>query len=140
VTNLVAMTSNVPTQHLGLGEQLRGGNWQLTGPVRGVHPGRVTGTRRPARVTEPSSLPCPTADRAGACFPFGPHAAATSAFIIAAITCGPVPTAIASRPSCTSPVSSAIVTLTASGSTGVVAVPARIRDVDVVDRVAGDSV
>jgi hypothetical protein len=62
--------------------------------------GRVTGTRRPPRVTDPASLPCRTADRAGSCLPFGPHDASTSAFIIAAITCSPVPTASASRPSC----------------------------------------
>ena len=66
-------------------------------------------------------MPCRTALRSGSCLPFGPHTASTSAFIIAAITCSPVPTAIASRPSCTSPASSAIATDTASGSTGVVA-------------------
>ena len=86
--------------------------------------GRVTGTRRPPKVTEPSSLPCRTAVRAGSCLPFGPHTTSTSAFIIAAITCSPVPTAIASRPSCTSPASSAIATLTDSGSTRVVALAA----------------
>ena len=83
--------------------------------------GRVTGTRRPPRVTDPSSLPCRTAVRAGSCLPRGPHTASTSAFIIAAITCNPVPTAIASRPSCTSPASSAIAIDTASGNTGVIA-------------------
>ncbi len=86
--------------------------------------GRVTGTRRPPRVTEPSPRPCRTAERPGSCFPFGPHTASTSAFIIAAITCSPVPTAIASRPSRTSTASSANTTLTASGSTGVLAVVA----------------
>jgi len=80
--------------------------------------GRVTGTRRPPKVTEPSPAPCRTADRSGSCLPRGPHTASISAFSIAVITCSPVPTAITSRPSCTSPASSAIATLTASGSTG----------------------
>jgi len=86
--------------------------------------GRVTGTRRPPKVTDPSSLPCRTAVRARSCLPRGPHTASTSAFIIAAITCSPVPTAIASKPSCTSPASSAIAIDTASGSTGGVALAA----------------
>jgi len=47
-----------------------------------------------------------------------------SAFIIAAITCNPAPTATASRPSCTSAASSAIATDTASGRTGVAALVA----------------
>jgi len=75
-------------------------------------------------VTDPSPVPCRTAVRAGSWRPFGPHTASTSAFIIAAITCKPVPTAIASRPSCTSPANSASTTDTASGSTGVVALVA----------------
>ncbi len=86
--------------------------------------GRCTATRRPPSVTEPSPAPCRVADRSGSCLPRGPQTASTSAFIIAAITCSPVPTAIASRPSCTSPASSAIATLTASGSTGAVALTA----------------
>ena len=83
--------------------------------------GRVTATRRPPRVTEPASAPWRTATRAGSCLPLGPHTAATSALIIAAITCSPVPTAIASSPSCTSPASSANATVTACGSAGIVA-------------------
>ncbi|PZS17198.1 MAG: hypothetical protein DLM57_08955 [Pseudonocardiales bacterium] len=62
--------------------------------------------------------------RAGGACLLGPHTASTSAFIIAAITCNPVPTAMASRPSSTSPASSAITTLTGTGNTGIVAVPA----------------
>jgi hypothetical protein len=50
--------------------------------------------------------------------PFGPHSALTSAAIIAAITCRPAPTAIASRPSRTSAAISSIATLTTSGTTG----------------------
>ncbi len=83
--------------------------------------GRSTGTRRPPRVTEPFSVPCRTADRFGSCLPFGPHAAATSASIIAAITCSPVPTAIASRPSRTSATISPSATVTASGTASAVA-------------------
>jgi hypothetical protein len=56
--------------------------------------------------------------------PFGPHTASTSAFIIAAITCNPVPTAIASRPSCTSTANSAIAIDTTSASTGAIALVA----------------
>jgi len=72
-------------------------------------------------VTEPFSVPCRTPVRAGSCLPFGPHTTATSAFIIAVITCSPVPTAIASSPSCTSAASSAIATVTDSGTASPVA-------------------
>ena len=44
-------------------------------------------------------MPCRTAVRSGLCLPLGPHTAVTSASIIAAITCSPVPTASASSPS-----------------------------------------
>ena len=83
--------------------------------------GRRTGTRRPPRVTDPSSLPCRVAARSGSCLPCGPHSASTSAAIIAAITCRPAPTAIASSPSRTSAAISPIATLTTSGTTGVAA-------------------
>jgi hypothetical protein len=86
--------------------------------------GRLTGTRLPPSVTDPSPAPCRTADRSGSCLPRGPHTASTSALIIAVITCNPVPTAIASRPSCTSPANSANAMLTASGGTGTVALAA----------------
>src|SRR6266571_297924 len=46
----------------------------------------------------------------------GAHAAATSASIIATITCSPVPTAIASRPSRMSAMTSPNAMLTASGT------------------------
>ena len=78
--------------------------------------GRRTGTRRPPKVTEPSSLPCRVAARAGSCCPFGPHTATTSAAIIAAITCNPAPTARANSPSRTSPAISPNAMLTCSGT------------------------
>ena len=53
--------------------------------------GRVTGTRRPPRVTDPRSWPCRVAVRCGSWRPLGPHAAATSCSMIAAITCSPAP-------------------------------------------------
>jgi hypothetical protein len=52
--------------------------------------------------------------------PRGPHNASTSPAIIAAITCSPAPTAIASRPSLTSAAISCIATLTTSGTTGTI--------------------
>jgi hypothetical protein len=78
--------------------------------------GRVTGTRRPPRVTDPRSRPCRTAVRAASCLPFGPANTVTSASINAAITCRPAPTAKASRPSCMFSAISAIATLTRSGN------------------------
>jgi hypothetical protein len=53
--------------------------------------------------------------------PFGPHATLTSSFIIAVITCNPVPTAIASSPSRTSATISPSATDTASGTARAVA-------------------
>ena len=78
--------------------------------------GRVTGTRRPPRVTEPRSRPWRTAVRAWSCLPFGPASAVTSASINACITCRPAPTANASRPSCMFSAISVIATLTRSGN------------------------
>ena len=57
-----------------------------------------TGIRRPPRLTEPAPWPCRTAVRWGSWRPFCPHTAVTSASMIAAITCSPVPTARASGP------------------------------------------
>jgi len=48
--------------------------------------------------------------------PRGPHSAATSAAIIAAITCRPASTAMANRPSRTSAAISPIATPTTSGT------------------------
>ena len=49
--------------------------------------GRRTGTRRPPRVTDPSSLPWRTAVRSGSCRPFGPPSAVTLSCIITFMTC-----------------------------------------------------
>ena len=78
--------------------------------------GRLTGTLRPPRVTDPASVPCRLAVRSGSCFPFGPHTALTSACINWAITCNPAPTARASSPSRMSAAISSIATLTCSGT------------------------
>ncbi len=78
--------------------------------------GRSTGIRRPPKVTEPAPRPCRTAARSGSWRPLGPHTAVTSASMSAAITCNPVPTARASRPSRSSPASSPSATLTCSGA------------------------
>src|SRR3982750_1690032 len=67
-------------------------------------------------VTEPRSQPCRTALRPGSWRPFGPASAVTSASINTCITCRPVPTARASRPSRMQPAISAIATLTRSGT------------------------
>jgi integrase/recombinase XerD len=80
--------------------------------------GRATGTRRPLKLTDPASWPCRVAVRSESWRPLIPHAAVTSASIIAVITCSPVPTASASRPSRTSPTNSASATLTRSGTAG----------------------
>ena len=84
--------------------------------------GRRTGSRRPPRVTDPASDPCRVAVRSASCLPRGPHKASTSAAIIAASTCKPVPTAMASRPSRTSAAISLIATVTSSGNTGTIPV------------------
>ena len=55
------------------------------------------------------------------CLPFGPHAAITSSAIIVTITCSPVPTAIANRPSRTSAITSPIATVTVDGHPSAVA-------------------
>jgi hypothetical protein len=60
--------------------------------------GRVIGTRRPPRVTDPRSRPCRTAIRTMLYLPFGPANVLTSASINAAITYRPAPTARASSP------------------------------------------
>jgi len=52
--------------------------------------------------------------------PFSPHATVTSSLIIAAITCSPAQTAIASRPSRTSAITSLIATVTEAGAPGAV--------------------
>ena len=83
--------------------------------------GRLTGTRRPPRVTDPRSRPCRTAVRASSCLPFGPASTVTSASISAAMTCRPAPTARASRPSCRFSAISVIATLTRSGIAGALA-------------------
>jgi hypothetical protein len=70
--------------------------------------GRVTGTRRPPRVTEPFPLPCRTAARAGSCLPFGPATEATSASNIACITDKPVATLNARSASLATPAMSAM--------------------------------
>ena len=78
--------------------------------------GRVTGTRRPAEGDRPVAGAVPHRRAIQIVAARRPAHASTSAFIIAAITCSPAPTVIASRPSCTSPANSAIATLTDSGT------------------------
>ena len=78
--------------------------------------GRRTGTRRPPRLTEPSSWPWRTAVRAGSWRPLGPHSTVTLSSKIASITCSPVPTARASRPSRSSSARFVIAIDTASGT------------------------
>ena len=105
-----------PAEQLGGGEQLIGRHRHLAGAVAARTRGRVTGTRRPPRVTEPASLPCRVAVRAGSCLPRGPQTAVTSASISCCITCSPAPTARASSPSRSSAAISPIATLTWSGT------------------------
>jgi len=50
------------------------------------------------------------------CFPSGPHNRVTSSSNMAVITCSPMPTARASRPSRAAPAISAIDTITCSGT------------------------
>jgi hypothetical protein len=69
--------------------------------------GRVTGTRRPPRVTEPPPWPCRVAVHSGSWRPWVRVQRSHLASMIAAIACSPVPTATASRPSRISPASSA---------------------------------
>ncbi len=78
--------------------------------------GRVTGTRRPPRGTEPGPRPWRTAVRSGLCRSRGPQATVTSASIMAVSTRMPAPTARASRPSRRSVVISPNAMLTCSGT------------------------
>ena len=74
--------------------------------------------RRPPNVTDPAWLPCRTAARSGMCLPFGPTSPATSASIIAYITCMPAPTARASKPSFADSAISPSETRTSPGTAG----------------------
>jgi len=67
-------------------------------------------------VTDPRSWPCRTAARSLSCLPLTPANTDTSASIIALITCKPAPTASANNPSRMSPATSAIATVTCSGT------------------------
>ena len=84
--------------------------------LRPAHPGRLTGMRRPPRVTDPVPAPCRYPARSGLCLLSGPHSRSASSPNMAAITCSPVPTAKASRPSFADSAISAIDTITCSGT------------------------
>ena len=58
VDNRPASAPSLSHEQIGRGEQLIARQRQLCRPVRGAHPGRSTGTRRPPRVTEPCSVEC----------------------------------------------------------------------------------
>ena len=100
-----------PPEELGAAEQLIEATGSSPDPSTARTRGRLTGTRRPARVTDPGPDPCRPAAGPGRS---GPAAAATSASISAVITCNPAPTANASSPSGRFSVISAITTLTRS--------------------------
>src|SRR5207245_9681307 len=68
--------------------------------------GRLTLTRRPPSVIEPSSWPWRLAVRSGFHLPFGPTTSSTSSSISSCTTPSPTPTLSASRPSLAAPTSS----------------------------------
>jgi len=68
--------------------------------------GRLTGTRRPPSVIDPSSWPCRLAVRSGFQRPFGPTTSVTSASSNSCTTRSPTPTLNASSPSFAAPTSS----------------------------------